>query len=260
MKPSPSTPTPADLSPMFDRAAGRYDLLNSLMSLGRDASWRRRLAGPLAAGERVLDVCCGSGRSALAAFRRCGGTVVGVDLSPRMLARGRAHAARHGARFAPVRGDAFRLPFRDASFDAVTLAWGLRNLVPEEEALAELRRVLAPGGRLHVLDSPAPAAGVVGAAHEFYLRHVVPLLGRLSSDPDAYRYLADSVLRFGTAAEVAARLSRAGFTCLPPESLLLGAAAVWRARCVVSAAGPLQIARPDSGPVQQAGAGGRAWR
>jgi demethylmenaquinone methyltransferase/2-methoxy-6-polyprenyl-1,4-benzoquinol methylase len=237
---------------MFDRAAPRYDLLNSLMSLGRDAAWRRELGRALGPGQRVLDLCCGSARSAVADHRRTGTPVVGLDLSARMLYAGRAHAAARGARFAPVRGDAFRMPFRDASFDAVTVAWGLRNLAPEPAALAELWRVLRPGGWLHILDSPAPAAGLVGAAHRAYLRGAVPLLGRLSADPEAYRYLADSILAFGTAEEVAARLAAAGFECRPPVTLFGGAAAVWRARRPAGAPEPVRNATSGAGSVPSA--------
>ena len=239
---------------MFDRAAPRYDLLNSLMSLGRDAAWRRELARELRPGERVLDLCCGSARSAVAVHRRTGAVVVGVDLSARMLAAGRAHAAARGTGFAPVRGDAFRLPFRDGGFDALTVAWGLRNLAPETTALAELWRVLRPGGWLHVLDSPTPPAGFLGAAHRAYLRGVVPLLGRLSADPAAYRYLAESVIAFGTAGEVAARLADAGFECRPPVTLFCRAAAVWRARRPAVPAAPLRNATPGAGAVPSAGA------
>jgi demethylmenaquinone methyltransferase/2-methoxy-6-polyprenyl-1,4-benzoquinol methylase len=187
---------------MFDRAAPRYDILNSLMSLGRDAAWRRELARELRPGERVLDLCCGSARSAVAVHRRTGAVVVGVDLSARML--------------------------------------------------AELWRVLRPGGWLHVLDSPTPPAGFLGAAHRAYLRGVVPLLGRLSADPAAYRYLAESVIAFGTAGEVAARLADAGFECRPPVTLFCRAAAVWRARRPAVPAAPLRNATPGAGAVPSA--------
>lgn len=246
--------------PAFDRAAPRYDLLNALMSLGRDGSWRERLSRPLAAGEKVLDVCCGSGRSAVAAHRRTAATVFGVDVSPAMLRLGREHARRQGARFAPVRGDALRLPFRDEAFDAVTVAWGLRNLAPEGQALAELRRVLRSGGMLHVLDSPAPAGGLAGSLHRLYLRRLVPFLGRLSPDATAYRYLAESVLAFGTAERVAGRLAEAGFEVAPPARLFLGAAVVWRARRPHAGARALRNARRDPKVSRSAGAAGGSGR
>jgi demethylmenaquinone methyltransferase/2-methoxy-6-polyprenyl-1,4-benzoquinol methylase len=215
---------------MFDRASGRYDFLNSLMSLGRDGSWRRALAEGLTPGERVLDVCCGSARSAAAAHRRVGGAIIGVDASETMLRSGRTFAHQSGFSFYPVRADALHLPFPGAAFDAVTIAWGLRNLSPEVDALAELTRVLRPGGRLHVLDSPSPAPGLRGQAHRWYLERVVPRLGRLSSNAEAYRYLSDTVLAFGTTQGVAERLTRAGLELEETRDLFWGAAALWRAR------------------------------
>lgn len=223
-------PTPETLSPMFDRAAEGYDRLNSLMSLGQDASWRRAMVAEIQPGDRVLDLCCGSARSAVEAARRSGALVVGADVSWEMLVRGAGHAAAAGVRFAAVRADAFQLPFRDGSFDVLTVAWGLRNLVPEPPALAEMRRVLGPGGRLLVLDSPSPEPGALGAVHRGYVRWIVPALGRLSADPAAYRYLSESILRFGRVHEVARRIEAAGFVCQPPLTLTLGAAALWRAK------------------------------
>src|SRR5262249_11812974 len=122
--------TPETLSPMFDRAAARYDWLNTLMSLGQDAAWRRALVEQIQPGERVLDLCCGSARSSVAAAKRSGRLVVGVDVSGEMLRRGVAFASSQGARFAALCADAFRLPFADGTFDVITIAWGLRNLVP----------------------------------------------------------------------------------------------------------------------------------
>jgi demethylmenaquinone methyltransferase/2-methoxy-6-polyprenyl-1,4-benzoquinol methylase len=250
MKPTPDNlppdnPSPGILSPMFDRAAARYDRLNSLMSLGQDAAWRRALAAAVGRGDRVLDLCCGSARSSVEAARRTSRVVVGVDVSPEMLARGFAYATAQGVRFAPVRGDAFRLPFRDGAFDVITIAWGLRNLVPEPTALAEMRRVLNQGGRLLVLDSPSPEPGAVGAAHRAYVRWVVPALGRLSPDPAAYHYLSQSILRFGRLAEVARRIEVAGFVCDSARRLTLGAAALWSARVTGPSAPPTGQAATD---------------
>lgn len=215
---------------LFDRASGRYDLLNSLMSLGRDRSWRKALAAGLKPGERVLDVCCGSARSAAAAHGRVSRAVVGVDASEAMLRGGQAFARERGFSFHPIRADALRLPFPDESFDAVTIAWGIRNLTPEAAALAELTRVLRPEGLLHVLDSPSPATGLRGRVHRWYLQAVVPRLGRLSPNADAYRYLSETVLAFGTTEEVANRLTRAGLEVEESRNLFCGAAALWRAR------------------------------
>jgi demethylmenaquinone methyltransferase/2-methoxy-6-polyprenyl-1,4-benzoquinol methylase len=219
-----------EMARMFDGVSGRYDLLNTLMTLGQDGGWRRALwrAVPERA-TRVLDLCTGNGVS-LAGLRRPGRLVVGVDVSLGML---EAAAAEHaGPGWAPrlVCADAFRLPLRDGALDAITVAFGLRNLRPRGRALAELRRVLRPGGTLAVLEAAAPGRGAFGRLHAFHLRHVVPLLGRLSPDPSAYRYLRDSIFEFGTAAEFEAELTSAGFTLEARRAFLFGATWLWTAR------------------------------
>jgi len=217
---------PDRLGSMFSAISWRYDFLNAVMSLGQDGSWRRRLVASVPPQARVLDLCCGSARSSAPAFAKSGRRVTGVDVSFAMLARGRDWTAGRGAGFDPVHGDGFRLPFRDATFDVVTAAFGLRNLVPLPEAAREIQRVLVPQGRFLALDSVAPA-GAFAPGHAFYLRHVVPLLGRLSPDPAAYRYLSESIFDFGTPAVVAARLAAAGFRDVHAESLMLGAVAIF---------------------------------
>jgi len=219
---------PDRLGSMFSAISWRYDFLNALMSLGQDGAWRRELAASLPAGARVLDLCCGSARSSVPAFERARTTVIGLDVSFAMLARGRTYAAQKGARFAPVHGDGFQLPFRGATFDVVTAAFGLRNLVPLPEAAREIRRVLKPGGRFLALDSVAPAQTAFAPFHAAYLRHVVPLLGRLSPDPNAYRYLSESIFDFGPPDAVARRLEDAGFEIpVRVRPLLLGAVALF---------------------------------
>lgn len=220
---------PDRLGSMFSAISWRYDLLNTLMSLGQDGRWRRLLAASVPPGARVLDLCCGSARSSVPAARRSGRPVTGLDVSFAMLERGREYARARGAAFAPVHGDGFRLPFRDGTFDVVTAAFGLRNLVPLPAAAREIQRVLVPGGRFLALDSVAPA-GAMAPAHAFYLRHVVPLLGRLSPDPAAYRYLSASIFDFGPPAAVAGRLRDAGFVAATARPLLFGAVALFDAR------------------------------
>lgn len=227
------TRRPDRLGSMFSAISWRYDLLNALMSLGQDEAWRGRLAASIPPGARVLDLCCGSARSSVPAFARSGRPVTGLDVSFAMLERGRDHARRRRAGFDPVHGDGFRLPFRDGAFDVVTAAFGLRNLVPLPAAAREIQRVLVPGGRFLALDSVAPA-GAVAPLHAFYLRHVVPLLGRLSPDPGAYRYLSASIFDFGPPAVVAGRLSQAGFADVRARPLMLGAVALFEARRVNS--------------------------
>lgn len=221
---------PDRLGSMFSAISWRYDFLNALMSLGQDGAWRRALAASIPEGARVLDLCCGSARSSVPAFARARRTVVGLDVSYAMLARGRAFARGQHARFDPVQGDGFHLPFRGGTFDVVTAAFGLRNLVPLPAAAHEIQRVLAPGGRFLALDSVAPS-GVFAPFHALYLRHAVPLLGRLSPDPRAYRYLSESIFDFGPPAVVARRLEDAGFESpVTARPLLLGAVALFEGR------------------------------
>jgi demethylmenaquinone methyltransferase/2-methoxy-6-polyprenyl-1,4-benzoquinol methylase len=222
--------TPDRLGSMFSAVSWRYDFLNALMSLGQDAAWRRALARPIERGERELDLCCGSARTSVPAFERSGARVTGVDVSFSMLERGRDHAREQTAGFDPVHGDGFALPFRDATFDVVIVAFGLRNLVPLDPAAREIRRVLRPGGRLLALHSVAPARGAFAPFHALYLRAVVPLLGRLSPDPSAYRYLVESIFDFGTPDEVSARLAASGFASVRARPLLLGAVALFEGR------------------------------
>jgi demethylmenaquinone methyltransferase/2-methoxy-6-polyprenyl-1,4-benzoquinol methylase len=254
---------PDRLGSMFSAISWRYDLLNSVMSLGQDAAWRRALAAPIARGARVLDLCCGSARSSVPAFGRSGRPVTGLDVSFAMLERGLVHARAQGAGFAPVQGDGFRLPFRDGTFDVVTAAFGLRNLVPLPVAAREIQRVLVPGGRFLALDSVAPA-GAVAPLHAFYLRHVVPLLGRLSPDPGAYRYLSESIFDFGPPHAVLTRLRDAGFEAVSARPLLLGAVALFdarRANSLPSHAGPslpTVQSRGEAPPIAQPALSARA--
>lgn len=244
---------------MFSAISWRYDLLNSLMSLGQDGAWRTALARPIARGERVLDLCCGSARSSVKAYERAGRRITGLDVSFAMLESGVRHAARGRAGFDPVQGDAFRLPFRDRTFDVVTAAFGLRNLVPLSAAAHEIRRVLVPGGRLLVLESVAPAAGPFAPFHAFYLRHVVPLLGRLSPDPAAYRYLSASIFDFGPPAGIVGHLTDAGFASVAAQPLLLGAVALFEGRATFEGASANHLQLREAGPrdLVQSGAIGK---
>lgn len=215
---------------MFDHVSGRYDLLNSLMTLGQDRTWRAAMwrAVPETAGV-VLDLCTGSGVS-LGGLRRPGRVLLGVDASLRML---ELAADAHGPwGWAPrlTCADAFRLPFRDGALDAVTIAFGMRNLRPRASALAELARVLAPGGTLVVLEAAAPRPGPLAPFHRFYARDIIPLLGRLSPDPAAYRYLSGSIFEFGTGEEFERELVAGGFGVSGRQAFLFGATRLWTAQ------------------------------
>jgi demethylmenaquinone methyltransferase / 2-methoxy-6-polyprenyl-1,4-benzoquinol methylase len=215
---------------MFDDVSGRYDLLNRLMTLGQDGAWRAAMWRAVPESARVvLDLCTGSGVS-LPGLRRAGRTLVGVDVSLRMLER--AQDEYGGPGWAPrlACADGFRLPFRDASLQAVTIAFGIRNMRPRPLAIAELARVLEPGGTLVVLEATAPRRGGFGRFHAFHLRHVVPALGRLSPDPTAYRYLSDSIFEFGDGVSFEHELETAGFRISARRSFMLGATRLWVAR------------------------------
>jgi demethylmenaquinone methyltransferase / 2-methoxy-6-polyprenyl-1,4-benzoquinol methylase len=203
---------PAAVQAMFDRLAGRYDLLNTILSAGGDGRWRRltaRAAG-LGAEGRALDVACGSGKltSALRAHAHArGGLVVGLDFSARMLCKARASAPGQ----AYVRGDALRLPFPEATFDAVTIAFGLRNLADPELGLREMCRVLKPGGTALVLEFVRPRPGLLGRLYRTYLVHVLPRIGGLvSGQPAAYRYLSSTVDSYRTPEQLVEMAERAG--------------------------------------------------
>lgn len=214
---------PAAVRSMFDRIAGRYDLLNTVLSGGADARWRRRAARAtgLRTGGRALDVACGSGKLALELRRLAGpgGDVVGLDFSGAMLAvaSGRARGPRY------VRGDALRLPFSDGVFDAATIAFGLRNLADPERGLREMARVLRPGGRAVVLEFVRPHPGLAGRGYRAYLRHGLPWIGGVvSGQPEAYRYLSDTVDSYRTEAELVELARRAGWRQPRLELLTLG--------------------------------------
>jgi demethylmenaquinone methyltransferase/2-methoxy-6-polyprenyl-1,4-benzoquinol methylase len=201
-------PAPEAVRSMFDRIAPVYDVMNRVMTAGLDLHWRRLAA--LAAvhpGDRVLDGACGTGDLAVADVRAGAGSVVGVDFSARMLERARRKAP--GIEW--VEGDLLALPFEEASFDAATVGFGVRNVADLEGALRELRRVLRPGGRLAILEITQPR-GVLKPFFEVWFDRVVPLLGRLLPGGSAYSYLPQSVTRFPKAEELAALLERTGFT------------------------------------------------
>ena len=194
---------------MFDRIAPVYDAMNHVMTAGLDRRWRRiTVEQAVRPGDRVLDACCGTGDLALAA-RAHGADVVGLDFSERMLERARAKSAD----VEWVRGDVLALSFDDASFDAVTVGFGIRNVDDLEAGLRELRRVLRAGGRIGILEITKPR-GVFAPFYRLWFDRVVPLLGRVLPGGAAYTYLPASVRRFPGPKELAALLESAGFTAV----------------------------------------------
>jgi len=197
---------PEGVQRMFDRIAPVYDAMNRVMTAGLDRRWRAiALAETVRSGDRVLDACCGTGDLAIGARRR-GADVVGLDFSTAMLERAR----RKDASIEWVQGDALALPFEDASFDAATVGFGVRNVADLEAGLRELRRVLRAGGRLGILEITTPR-GALAPFYEIWFDRVVPQLGKVLPGGDAYTYLPASVRRFPPPDELAALLERTGF-------------------------------------------------
>jgi len=219
---------------MFDRIAGVYDLMNSVMTIGLHHRWRERAAdlagvGP---GDRVLDVATGTGDLAMALKRRVGdeGEVVGSDFSERMLELARAKA--HDVEF--EQGNALDLPYEDASFDAATVGFGARNFSDLARGLAEITRVVRPGGRVVVLEMTTPERPPLSWFFRLWFDGLVPLMGRIAGDPDAYSYLPSSVRRFPDARGLAAAMAAVGLV---------------RVRWVITAGGIIAI---HSGQVEEA--------
>ncbi len=201
------TLAPDAVRSMFDRIAPVYDVMNRVMTGGLDVRWRRlAAAAAVRPGDRVLDAACGTGDLAVADLRAGAGSVTGLDFSPRMLERARRKAA--GVDW--VEGDVLALPFADASFDAATIGFGIRNVGDLELALRELRRVLRPAGRVAILEITRPR-GVLRPFFSLWFDRFVPLLGRLLPGGRAYTYLPASVARFPSAEKLAGLLRDAGF-------------------------------------------------
>ena len=213
MAPTPGAPEKAAIRTMFDRIAPRYDLLNHVLSGGIDVRWRRRCIDAVG-GRRLLDVCSGTGDLLIEFLRQDPArTGVGVDLSVEMLALGRTKLRRNAldGRGRMLAGDAEELPVAGARFDAVTVAFGIRNVGDPRAALREMARVLRPGGRAAVLEFSTPR-GALGAAYRLYSAHVLPRIGGwISGDPDAYAYLPESIARFPAPAQFGALMTEAGF-------------------------------------------------
>jgi demethylmenaquinone methyltransferase/2-methoxy-6-polyprenyl-1,4-benzoquinol methylase len=191
---------------MFDRIAPVYDAMNHVMTAGLDRRWRRLTAQAVVRpGDRVLDACCGTGDLAVAA-RGAGGVVTGLDFSEPMLERARKKSHEIEWR----QGDLLALPFEDGTFDAATVGFGVRNLTDLERGLAELRRVLRPGGRLAVLEITRPR-GLLTPFYRLWFDGVVPLLGKVLPGGSAYTYLPASVRRFPGPEELAELVRAAGF-------------------------------------------------
>lgn len=228
MPPTAPDKSPARISGMFDSIAPRYDLLNRVLSGGLDQRWRKRAIAALRLGPRpaVLDLCTGTADLALAALdRHPDADVVGVDFSGAMLRLGlvKVRAAGQDRHVRLVRGDATRIPLPDASRDAATIGFGIRNVAEPEKALAELARVLRPGGRLAILEFGHPRIPGIRALYLGYFKYLLPAIGKLvSRHGSAYSYLPASVGMFPPPAEFARTIERHGFVTVEAVPLTFG--------------------------------------
>jgi demethylmenaquinone methyltransferase/2-methoxy-6-polyprenyl-1,4-benzoquinol methylase len=219
---------PADVAAMFDGVARRYDLTNDVLSMGQDRRWRRAVTDALGvtAGETVLDLAAGTGTSSLP-FLAAGARTISCDFSPGMLTVGKAK--RPELDF--IAGDAMALPFADASFDAVSISFGLRNVADAAAAAAEMLRVTKPGGRLVVCEFSRPTWAPFRTVYTEYLMRALPAVARkVSSSPDAYVYLAESIRAWPDQAGLAGVLDGAGWERVGWRNLSGGIVALHRAR------------------------------
>jgi demethylmenaquinone methyltransferase/2-methoxy-6-polyprenyl-1,4-benzoquinol methylase len=213
---------------MFNRIVPRYDLMNRVMTGGRDVAWRNIVARQAAAcGDDVLDVATGTGDLAFA-IRQAGATrAVGTDFSEEMIEAAKRKAPKHGPDVTFMLADALALPFADGSFDACTVSFGLRNMVDYDAALQEMHRVLRPGGMAIILEMTPFRRPILGPPFRFYFEKVVPLVGGLlSGSLTAYRYLPSSVEAFPPAHELAEMMQEAGFEDVRYQLLGFGTVAI----------------------------------
>jgi demethylmenaquinone methyltransferase/2-methoxy-6-polyprenyl-1,4-benzoquinol methylase len=230
---------PAEVAAMFDAVAARYDLMNDLLSGGQVRLWRKHVQRILQArpGERVLDLAAGTGTSSVT-FAASGADCVACDFSLGMLRAGRARLATRDpqqnktrGRVSFAAGDALRLPFRDGAFDAVTISFGLRNVHGAQDALAEMRRVTRPGGRLVVCEFSRITVGPLDMLYRRYLTGVLPAIARRAArNPEAYEYLAESISDWPAQPELANVIRAAGWSAVRWRDLTLGVVAIHVAR------------------------------
>ncbi len=220
---------PQRIGQMFDRIAPTYDLLNHVLSFGFDLWWRRQAVRALAirSSQRILDVATGTGDLAFAALKEAPGCrVVGIDIAREMVSRARAkrdRSASAASRYIPMVADALGLPFADARFDAIMVAYGIRNMPDIGAACDQFHRVLKPGGRVLILEFSVPTVPVFRSLYLFYFNTILPAIGNnVSRDPEAYDYLPASVGAFIEPREMGRTLSAHGFQVEEIRTLLGG--------------------------------------
>ncbi len=217
---------------MFAGIAGRYDLLNHLLSVNIDKRWRRKVSDALRdildrQDAVVLDVACGTGDLSIELNRNSQAQIIGTDFCRPMLefAKSKSEAETHSIPY--IEGDALDLPFDDNRFDAVTIAFGLRNLAKVDGGLAELHRILKPGGKLAILEFSSPVVPGFGRLFNFYFSYILPRIGgAVSGSRGAYEYLPDSVSKFPNQKKLAAMMNDTGFADVKFQNLTGGIAAL----------------------------------
>ena len=217
---------PAEVAAMFDEVAPTYDLTNALLSFGQDRRWRKIVRNTVSpkAGQKILDLAAGTGASSVA-FALPGVKVVAGDFSEGMLAVGRKRHPELEFVFA----DATALPFGDAEFDAVTISFGLRNVVDVPKALSEMYRVTKPGGKIVICEFSKVSSRWFAPFYNFYLNRLLPAFSALASKtPEAYRYLSDSINAWPNQAELATKIAKAGYKEVNFQNLTFGIVAVHR--------------------------------
>ncbi len=217
---------PAEVAAMFDGVASTYDLTNALLSFGQDRRWRAivRDAVDPQSGQKILDLAAGTGASSVA-FAAPGVKVIAGDFSEGMLAVGRKRHPEIEFVFA----DATNLPFKDNEFDAVTISFGLRNVVNVKKALAEINRVTKPGGRIVICEFSTVTSSLLSPFYNFYLKRVLPALSNLGSKtPEAYSYLSESILAWPDQYELGKKITKAGYRDVQFRNLTFGVVAVHR--------------------------------
>ena len=228
-------PSRREVWKMFDRISPSYDRLNRILSLGIDQGWRRRMASLLPEGNAltVLDLATGTGDQILSLFQECPRVQsgIGLDLAEKMLEIGREKVQAEGlaSRLRMEVGDACEIPLGDEEVDAVTISFGIRNVVSVEKSLREMLRVLKPGGRALLLECTVPKNSIVKAGHLFYLRNLLPIIGGwMSGDREAYRYLNETIESFPSGSAFCSLMKQAGFEQVVHTSLTFGIATLYQ--------------------------------